>query len=790
MNTLLHFYPGDEFVALAFTTAVQISLIFLIAWLLVKLIGRGRAVSRHGIWLCALATISISPLATWVLWRAEISLVDLHDQTEALGLAGLRGLTASGESYEPLPPDGAVAAVAERSETAGPRSPRPTESRPLDRRLVSGPHDALRATATILTGIWVLGIGLRLIGFARGWYSVHSLHGRARPLSDPEIQAVLDEIQTELHMKRAVMGMISDDIACPVVTGLRRPCIILPRDVLDTFSRAALKQILWHEYAHVVRRDHWAGLLQRAAKVLFWPHPHVHRLCRELSRAREEACDDFALCHGEKHLYARTLLGLAQQARLAPAVEALALVDSRWRLEDRVSGLLDERRIPMLRINRLQLTSILAVLLAAAALAGGTKVLQESHEEAVAKIRALGGQVQIPQVIIPHDWKGGTEGLKHLEAIDGLTELWLSGVELDELHLAKIADLKQLIFNRSYFDEDQQKQVIVPLLAIKSMRLENLPSLEQLDLSNTTAEELDLAGLPKLTSLKLTQATANDQTLATLAATPNLESLEAGSRDHTGYSPQRTEITDAGLKPLADLKNLKKLDLTGARITDGGLQILAAVENLEELQLGGTSITDEGLKHLEDLQKLRILRLRGTQVSDSALANRKPLTNLTMLDIAGTKITAGGLVRAKAVPELSWLVVDSSQMNEDGSRMLRNCPKLRSLWLVGRGSAVATLHALPDRLTVLGLEGTQHLEISPGSLKKVKHLILSGVSEQVTAEILSHLGEAETVQTLEFRRGWLPSGEVDTTVQVHVTPEQLDQLKQAFPKATIRADLE
>jgi internalin A len=46
-----------------------------------------------------------------------------------------------------------------------------------------------------------------------------------------------------------------------------------------------------------------------------------------------------------------------------------------------------------------------------------------------------------------------------------------------------------------------------------------------------------------------------------------------------------TEITDAGLKELAGLKNLQWLDLSSTKITDAGLKELAALKNLQTLDL-------------------------------------------------------------------------------------------------------------------------------------------------------------------------------------------------------------
>lgn len=161
----------------------------------------------------------------------------------------------------------------------------------------------------------------------------------------------------------------------------------------------------------------------------------------------------------------------------------------------------------------LHLAGMLICLLVVMLIVGGMRVIKEPQEAAIAAIESFGGQVSlansearkqleaqggepadITRVCIPHKWTGGAEGLTHLQSIEGLTELWLSGVAIDELHLANLPDLKRIVFNMSYFDEDLGVQVFTPPLPIKTVRLHDLQSLEQLDLTSTTAEALALVG--------------------------------------------------------------------------------------------------------------------------------------------------------------------------------------------------------------------------------------------------------------------------------------------------------
>ena len=87
--------------------------------------------------------------------------------------------------------------------------------------------------------------------------------------------------------------------------------------------------------------------------------------------------------------------------------------------------------------------------------------------------------------------------------------------------------------------------------------------------------------------------------------------------------------SDAGLAPLAALKNLSALHLERSAVTDAGLAHLAGLINLQYLNLYGTGITDEGLRHLAGLKHLQRLYLWQTKVSyDAAMGMEKEIPGL------------------------------------------------------------------------------------------------------------------------------------------------------------------
>jgi beta-lactamase regulating signal transducer with metallopeptidase domain len=141
----------------------------------------------------------------------------------------------------------------------------------------------------------------------------------------------------------------------PLTLGLFRPVILLPPDLAASLTTAQLRQVLAHESAHLRRKDPLIALTQRIVAAVFWPSPLVHLLNRDLSKAREEVCDNHALAvtADSSAAYAATLLKIATaHGTLARQLAALPLLQRNWSLRDRVAGLLNQRRSTMLRVNR------------------------------------------------------------------------------------------------------------------------------------------------------------------------------------------------------------------------------------------------------------------------------------------------------------------------------------------------------------------------------------------------------------------------------------------------------
>ena len=94
------------------------------------------------------------------------------------------------------------------------------------------------------------------------------------------------------------------------------------------------------------------------------------------------------------------------------------------------------------------------------------------------------------------------------------------------------------------------------------------------------------------------------------------------------------QMTDALLQRIASLDHVTRLELGGSKnVTDAGLRALARLPNLRHLDLSGTGITDRGLDVLRDLRDLRVFVMRHDAVSDAGVSNLAHCDRLERVEV-------------------------------------------------------------------------------------------------------------------------------------------------------------
>ena len=163
----------------------------------------------------------------------------------------------------------------------------------------------------------------------------------ARPLSGAGWDEVLCDAADRLGLADVPRLVASEGTDVPFASGLWRGMIVLPGDA-DEWSDERRRLVLFHELAHLKRRDLASHLLGRVACAAYWFHPLAWVAARRLRAESERACDDLVLASGARpSYYASHLLEILTSARATGAPQAVVAMARRAEFEGRMLAILD-----------------------------------------------------------------------------------------------------------------------------------------------------------------------------------------------------------------------------------------------------------------------------------------------------------------------------------------------------------------------------------------------------------------------------------------------------------------
>jgi beta-lactamase regulating signal transducer with metallopeptidase domain len=195
-----------------------------------------------------------------------------------------------------------------------------------------------KTLSSVLTLMWLLGSLWQAMRLFDGWNQARRLRQSAKPA--PALEALMAGA-----LPRGTNIAITA-VDGPLVTGLFRPSILVPRYLAETLDTTTLRGILLHEIAHVRRGDLWLALMQRVALIVFWWSPFLRLIGARLELAREMACDARAAQHcGGNVDYAGALLASVEKLfefDQRPTLLAAGMFGQRSHLALRIDGLIED----------------------------------------------------------------------------------------------------------------------------------------------------------------------------------------------------------------------------------------------------------------------------------------------------------------------------------------------------------------------------------------------------------------------------------------------------------------
>jgi len=167
----------------------------------------------------------------------------------------------------------------------------------------------------VATGVWLAGAAAAAVSFAAShWRFRSAVRRRAVPVGGDgrSLRECLDACRAELGVRAPVELRMTALVSSPAAFGLRKPVILVPRELAGRLGREEWSCIFAHELIHVKRLDTLWNTLMAAFAAAHWFNPLAWIAWRAMREDQELACDAALIRRMDPVRYGRTLLRVAE----------------------------------------------------------------------------------------------------------------------------------------------------------------------------------------------------------------------------------------------------------------------------------------------------------------------------------------------------------------------------------------------------------------------------------------------------------------------------------------------
>lgn len=163
-------------------------------------------------------------------------------------------------------------------------------------------------------------------------------------INNNDIYLLLNKCKEKLHINRTVYIKENIFISSPMIIGIFKPTILLPKNLFDIDN---LEPILTHELVHLKRHDILIKLINVIILSLHWFNPIIHMLNKTLNNWCEISCDEEVtkyMSHEERRLYGLSILKVIRHSINCNNGLFISFCSNKNFIELRLSTLLNQRK--------------------------------------------------------------------------------------------------------------------------------------------------------------------------------------------------------------------------------------------------------------------------------------------------------------------------------------------------------------------------------------------------------------------------------------------------------------
>lgn len=287
----------------------QFALVAAGLWVILRLVRVEAVNKRYVISVCAMALAAALPVGTYLQVSMSAGAVDPAPQIERPDDLSGTGNTLGNAVVRPIE-QRTVTDSKVTEEASGVWS-------------LSGLQGFLASSFPALfpfaVWLWLLGVATSSLRLAGGVWQIRRLKTKGiEPVSD-EWQSRFEGLCERLGIGRAVKIACSDLLGTPIAIGVIKPMILVPAGLFLQIDPRQLESVIAHELIHIRRYDPLVNIAQSVAETVYFYHPCLWWISRQIRREREFAADAAVLdVFGDYRLvYAAALANLEEIRHLA-----------------------------------------------------------------------------------------------------------------------------------------------------------------------------------------------------------------------------------------------------------------------------------------------------------------------------------------------------------------------------------------------------------------------------------------------------------------------------------------
>lgn len=227
-------------------------------------------------------------------------------------------------------------------------------------------RDAIGRLPTFPSALWLAGIVLIMAIRVR---SVIRFRNRLRSgtPAPPSVVTLVADTAAKLGLRRVPETIMVRDRISPMIWCGRKARLVLPKRLWKQLDHQGRRAVVYHELAHLRRKDHWVCWAELLVIATYWWHPLVWWVRGKMRDEAENCCDAWVtwLLPRGRRAYAEALLMTRQfagETTAAPATPAIEMATGKTkRFARRLTMIMTQQQTPRLSTSGIVLALSLAV---------------------------------------------------------------------------------------------------------------------------------------------------------------------------------------------------------------------------------------------------------------------------------------------------------------------------------------------------------------------------------------------------------------------------------------------